>query len=402
MTGASGQQAKAGANRTRSPAFAQGALVRILSSATSNPDGAAADLAALTVLDTAMEGLRSAVASLGDQRTALRVKYSGVIEDSVLASPGWLTPLEPVLDLTGRPLSQAQTVIDDRRGLISGVAAVADTAGQCSDQLDDLVPDINELSGETWDSLHGQWVSLLQDVLRAADGNALEPLKNRIDTLKQDVQNAPRSRDLTAVPQSGSRQDAAARRAFGQLAVRLRAGPPVVPGAPAAAAPVVVLGISATANMDTLLAVTVRTTGLAENTNLHWEFSDGARSAVFPAGGTDGAVDQAQFRFSGPEQAFANVVDENGRPVSPEPWRGDIGSFSFAQRLRAKLGANDRVVAIVAGVLAVGSGMAALYLTVPTWGSAGDYIAALLWGSVTSEGVKLVVNAVGKRWPLAS
>ena len=51
------------------------------------------------------------------------------------------------------------------------------------------------------------------------------------------------------------------------------------------------------------------------------------------------------------------------------------------------------------GVLAIFSGLILLYFASPTWGTPGDYLKALLWGSVVSEGVKQVTALVARTGP---
>ena len=53
------------------------------------------------------------------------------------------------------------------------------------------------------------------------------------------------------------------------------------------------------------------------------------------------------------------------------------------------------------GVLAVFSGLLLLYSTSATWGSPSDYLKALLWGSVVSEGIKQVTALVARTGPAA-
>jgi hypothetical protein len=323
-----------------------------------------------------MEGLRSLVTVLGDRRDKLCQNYAEVVADKdVLASPGWLAPLEPALELTGQPLDQAGTVISDRRGLVPGVETAANMAGQFGARLDKLAGDINKRTGAAWDALHRQWVQLVETVLTAPGIKGLEEIESRIDALQRAIAAVPPApSNLAGVAYSGRRRE------FDLFARKARPQAAQEPASPVAA-PLTVLGLPAAANRDTLLAMTVMATGLAEKTNVHWEFSDGSHSAVFPApppgpGGTTELSTRHRFA-SGSGPASAQLVDGDGRPVA-EPWRGDVGSFSIAERLRRALGADDRVVAMVAGVLAVASGMAALYLNAPAWGSAGNYIAALL------------------------
>jgi len=64
-----------------------------------------------------------------------------------------------------------------------------------------------------------------------------------------------------------------------------------------------------------------------------------------------------------------------------------------------ELARTDRVVEKAAFVLAVGSGLVALYFTDTAWGQPMDYLAAFLWGGATGEGVKLAAGLVDRVWP---
>ena len=59
----------------------------------------------------------------------------------------------------------------------------------------------------------------------------------------------------------------------------------------------------------------------------------------------------------------------------------------------------DRIVGVLAFAIAVASGMATLYFTNTSWGEPGDYLAALAWGGITGEGVKLAANIADRKFP---
>jgi hypothetical protein len=384
--------------------YAQGAVDKITAKAGPDTAGAAGDLTALLALDASLEGLRRQVAVLAAQRAAMCARYAAdVTEHSVLDGPGWLAPLQAPLVLAGQGAAGAQASVDARAKAASGVADIADKAGDLSAQLDSLSRDIR-LQGP----LRDRWAGLVQDVLKAGDTDDKDPgatftsIQERIKALRQDIAAAhlPAQEDLAAAqpsPGSPHGKTSMARHAW------IRAGQPgehvtVTP-------PQVVLNDAPGLNRDTLLTVTVQATGLAEHARVHWVFSDGTESATFPApppgdGGTTELSILHSFA-SGPQQATANVVNDRGAPAAA-PWSLSVRPYSQAQRLGTALHADDRVVAVVAGVLAIGSGMEALYLNTPAWGSAGDYLTALLWGAVTSEGVKLIVNIARQQWPITS
>jgi hypothetical protein len=67
--------------------------------------------------------------------------------------------------------------------------------------------------------------------------------------------------------------------------------------------------------------------------------------------------------------------------------------------LKRQLRDSDRAVAVAAFVLAVGSGMAKLYLGDASWGEPTDYVTALLWGGLAGEGVKLAASIADRVFP---
>ena len=141
----------------------------------------------------------------------------------------------------------------------------------------------------------------------------------------------------------------------------------------------------------------------ADSGELIWYFSDGTtQQNVDPALPATQPIElstEHQFPSTSTE-ASAEIRDSQGRVLgSAGPVYLRPGAVA---QLHAALSADDRVVTIVASLLAVGSGMVALYLNNTTWGSSGDYVKALLWGSATAEGLKAVVNLAGKRWPVTS
>jgi hypothetical protein len=86
-------------------------------------------------------------------------------------------------------------------------------------------------------------------------------------------------------------------------------------------------------------------------------------------------------------------------PVAGEPLAAAIQRF--LSRLAATQATEFKMTAI-SGLLAVASGLLAVYLTTPAWGAPGDYLKALLWGSVVSEGAKAVTKIAARQWPFGS
>lgn len=67
-------------------------------------------------------------------------------------------------------------------------------------------------------------------------------------------------------------------------------------------------------------------------------------------------------------------------------------------RLFTEFHFTDKQMTIITGLLAVGSGFLTLYFESPSWGAPADYLKAILWGSVMSEGLKYVGNLVNREW----
>lgn len=66
-----------------------------------------------------------------------------------------------------------------------------------------------------------------------------------------------------------------------------------------------------------------------------------------------------------------------------------------------KLADSETVVTTAAFVLAVASGMGALYFGHASWGQPMDYLAAIVWGGATGEGVKYAAALADRVWPLS-
>jgi hypothetical protein len=85
----------------------------------------------------------------------------------------------------------------------------------------------------------------------------------------------------------------------------------------------------------------------------------------------------------------------------PEPVLPGPTPRPSAAQLRRRFELTDLQMTTITGVLAVLSGLLALYFTSSTWGAPGDYLKAFLWGSVLSEGIKYVTSLVTRSGPAA-
>jgi hypothetical protein len=135
-------------------------------------------------------------------------------------------------------------------------------------------------------------------------------------------------------------------------------------------------------------AADVRTEG-----SVYWDFGDGTRSAPLLA---EGELPEVRHEFTTAGTHQVQLKDQNEAVLqeltveSSGPSRVDIA-------WRELLG-GDRQMTYVTGFLTIGSGFLSLYLASDHWGSPANYLEALLWGSVVSEGLKYVTNMVGKVW----
>jgi hypothetical protein len=66
------------------------------------------------------------------------------------------------------------------------------------------------------------------------------------------------------------------------------------------------------------------------------------------------------------------------------------------QQLIAQTASKEQQINLIAGALAVGSGFVALYLGSGTWGGPRDYVSAVLWGSVVSQGLSQLSQFAGR------
>lgn len=129
--------------------------------------------------------------------------------------------------------------------------------------------------------------------------------------------------------------------------------------------------------------------------SVEFRYPDGTHhvAQVSPAGR---ATDYYPMTKAGETTVSVYSVPE-GDPLGSEPFAVHPQTRRFAERLALK--ARDRDVARIAALLAVGSGLLSLYVSDPAWGATSDYLAAVLWGAVTGEGVKLAVAIADRVWP---
>jgi hypothetical protein len=128
---------------------------------------------------------------------------------------------------------------------------------------------------------------------------------------------------------------------------------------------------------------------------IEFRYSDGASATLsIPADGR--VIDYRTFDRPGSIRASVHAVP-GGERLSETTLA--VAETPRAATQRVALTQRDRAMALIAGVLAVGSGLLALYVTDPAWGETSDYLAAVLWGAVTAEGVKLAAAIADRVWP---
>ncbi len=97
----------------------------------------------------------------------------------------------------------------------------------------------------------------------------------------------------------------------------------------------------------------------------------------------------------GGQRGFLDVFGRPGQTVTDAAGAARRLSAAELERLYQQ---SELQMSVIAGVVAVGSGMLALYFANPTWGAPADYLKALLWGSTVSEGLKYVNVLLRRVW----
>jgi hypothetical protein len=132
-----------------------------------------------------------------------------------------------------------------------------------------------------------------------------------------------------------------------------------------------------------------------EDLAVDWRFGDGAQ----PVGvliGPDG--DGARVRHQFAAGATSPEVSLSAGEWTLAKHTVELIRPGRADRARTAFGIRDREMTLLAGVLAVGSGMLTLYFADAAWGVPQDYLKAALWGGVVAEGSRLVGTLVSRTW----
>jgi hypothetical protein len=339
---------------------------------------ATAKLDAVEALLENLDSLRDQVQTLFDDRDRLVRSFSSIAKPP--DTQGWLAPLAMSSPLVGTT-DQATAAVKDRTTAAANARVTADVVVPVAEELRGLFGRLGGIASdaERWrlDELVASHVVLL---LEAADKAAVTAVSDALPDIRNAIDAAEEQVPTDEGPEVAADQ-------FG--------GVPAGPGGGGLPGRVPLLSVE----RDDLQTVSVTVEGLRKDTLVRWRFSDGTpdspefRSPA-PVGGD--ATVTIQHLFVGDSEAVsAELLDASGKAL--DRWTGRVTRKGRHERSRTRFTADNTAVAIVAALVAVGSGMGALYLTDTTWGSSGDYVAALLWGAVTAEAVKAVIALVGSR-----
>jgi len=344
------------------------------------------------------EAMRWRANDLGRESDKLR---GGVSDVGVKAGD----PLPALKDALG-PLDLAHEDVSEK-GKLSARKEAIDAAfklfGRLSDEVNAVLAIIRDNQQKTdpsaKDGLNAKLIGHLQEVVAATSTDYLDTLHADTTALKAEV-------DAAATVNTGAPGiTLATPYASNPLLARITN---YLANPARAIHPSPTPSLAAPSDADDLVTLSTTLTGAAATAGPYrWQFSDGTSSAATrgtPKVGTDGAATielsiRHQFASGGDANGNANgkVLDKADKVVADVPV--PVSRVGRAARAFAALRASDATLGVVAALLTAGSGMVALYLTNSTWGSSGDYITALLWGSAASEGVKAAAKLITRFSP---
>lgn len=108
----------------------------------------------------------------------------------------------------------------------------------------------------------------------------------------------------------------------------------------------------------------------------------------------DGEPPWLQFRLPVAGEHTVLLENADGAALATQPFT--VTGPSRVASDRELFAARDRVWTLAVGAFAVASGLAALYLADPAWGTSQDYVAAALWGGTVAEGSTFVATLVSR------
>jgi hypothetical protein len=137
-----------------------------------------------------------------------------------------------------------------------------------------------------------------------------------------------------------------------------------------------------------------------EPPRLWWDFGDGTTSEIPPSALAHGgaATIRVSHRYSKGGSYKLAIKKSTGNAITE---RLDVvvdTGPGRAARLLAAFRYAEWQMSVIAGLIAVGLGFYTLYLSKAVWGTPADYLYAVLWGSVVSEGLKYATSIVERAW----
>lgn len=146
--------------------------------------------------------------------------------------------------------------------------------------------------------------------------------------------------------------------------------------------------------LKTQLAVlrkAVRNVLLADRKDDLSVYYDDARTAI-------NTIRELADKTTGPSVSSAAIRSLRRTKVTAESALERISETLQLERLLSSIRYKEWQMTIIAGLLTAGLGFYTLYLNKPVWGTTADYLYAVLWGSVLSEGLKYGANIVSRIW----
>jgi hypothetical protein len=127
-----------------------------------------------------------------------------------------------------------------------------------------------------------------------------------------------------------------------------------------------------------------------------WAFDDGApvRPEKIPATGKGEWFD---YKFADPGSHVVTLHGPGGSTLDTETV--EVTGPSRLTREQGAFAEREKIFTAIVVVLTLASGMLTLYLANPAWGTNQDYVKALLWGAVISEGAAYVAAILAHAYP---
>lgn len=351
-----------------------------------------------------MRLLRNELAALAELVRAL--EQALVVEDFGAADRGRIQALVLAEDVMGAEfdsadsdaeaelLKEARTDVADAGALLIEVAraydAVRDAIATARQRMRLAGADLKKQFEEAIQSLEGLGAELLDS-------------RNHDAAVKVAERIAAEARELPKIKAPDRGPALADEHDLRPLAPGAGIGAGAAETADAVAAPaaieVRVLGGAAAdgANVDDLyeLSVVVPAGAGGGAERVVWDFSDGSPQVAQRLDAGRRAVVRHQFAAGGVHTvtlrsaAGTLIAQAAVEPAGP----------SRVERLRRGLAFREREMTLIAALLALGLGLLTLYFADAAWGQPDDYLKAVLWGGVVTEGITLVGALVARTWP---